>query len=252
MFARAKFLSFVIFGLAISAHAQLDQNQRFSIIGSMIATEGAARIPMPLGKNGIELSANGVVNRDKLQKELAENGNFILAGKVVTITSIDFNDKSIEFEIDGGGTKKKNIQQILGNINVGVGGAPASQDQKKETPPAKGSKITLLFPGKVPQSTTPEQLKTLLEPVLDFTKQSFLRTGIDALPPEFQEAVKAKEARIGMDPNTVLLALGQPNKRHSEKNSEGIEQEDWIYSGRGRRVTLVTFEKDVVVKITQY
>jgi hypothetical protein len=135
---------------------------------------------------------------------------------------------------------------------VGVGGASPQPDQKKETPDAKGSRITLLFPGKIPQNTTPEELKNLLEPVLDFTKQSFLRTGIDALPPEFQEAVKAKEARIGMDSNTVLLALGQPNRRNRERNAEGIDQEDWIYSGRGRRVTLVTFEKDVVVKITQY
>src|SRR5262245_20943006 len=252
MFARAKFLPVVILGLATAAHAQLNQNQRFSIIGSMIATEGAARIPMPLGKTGVELSANGLVNRDKLQKELAENGNVILPGKVVIITAIDFNDKSIEFEIDGGGTKKKNIQQILGNIQVGMGGASAPQDQKKETPAAKGSTVTLLFPGKIPQDMTPEQLKTLLEPVLDFTKQSFLRTGIEALPPEFQEAVKAKEARIGMDSNTVLLALGQPNRRNREKSAEGIDQEDWIYSGRGRRVTFVTFEKDVVVKITQY
>src|SRR5678816_746700 len=114
MFTRAKYVPFVILGLAISAHAQLDQNQRFAIVGSMIATEGAARIPMPLGKTGVELSANGVVNREKLQKELADNGNVILPGKVVTITSVDIGDKSIEFEIDGGGAKKKNIQNILG------------------------------------------------------------------------------------------------------------------------------------------
>jgi hypothetical protein len=249
MFARAKYLPVLILGLAISAQAQLSQNQRFSIIGSLHAAEGAARIPMPLGKTGVELSTSGDISREKLQKELAENGNVILPGRVVTITSIEFNDKSIEFEIDGGGTKKKNI---LSNIQVGVGGASSSQDQKKETPPAKGSRITLQFPGKIPPDTTAEELKNLLDPVLDFTKQSFLRTGIEALPPEFQDAVKAKEARIGMDPNTVLLALGQPNKRSRDKNAEGVDQEDWIYNGRGRRTTFVTFEKDVVVQIRQY
>jgi hypothetical protein len=55
-----------------------------------------------------------------------------------------------------------------------------------------------------------------------------------------------------MDSNTVLLALGQPNRRNREKNGEGVEQEDWIYNGRGRRTTFVTFEKDVVVKVTEY
>src|SRR4030095_13370268 len=103
-------------------------------------------------------------------------------------------DKSIEFEIDHGGTKKKNV---LSNIQVNVGGA-SSSDQKKETPEAKGSKITLQFAGKVPQDVTAETLKNLLEPVLDFTRQSLLRTGIDALPPEFQEAVKTKEALMRM------------------------------------------------------
>jgi hypothetical protein len=99
---------------------------------------------------------------------------------------------------------------------------------------------------------TAAEIKDLLNPVLDFSKQSIAKTGIEALPPEFQEAVKAKEARVGMDSNTVLLALGQPNRRNREKNGEGVEQEDWIYNGRGRRTTFVTFEKDVVVKVTEY
>jgi hypothetical protein len=249
MLARAKYLPLVILGLAVSANAQLSQNARFSILGSLIATEGAARIPMPLGKAGVELSANGLISRDKLQKELAENSQAILPGKVVAITAIEFNDKSIEFEIDGGGTKKKNI---LSNIQIGVGGSSTKQDDQKKTPDAKGSKITLLFPQKLPKDMTPDEIKDLLNPVLDFSKQSLAKTGIEALPPEFQEAVKAKEARVGMDSNTVLLALGQPNKRIREKNAEGVEQEDWIYSGRGRRNTLVTFEQDVVVNIRQY
>jgi hypothetical protein len=247
-----RYVPIAILVLVVNAGAQVSQSTRFSIIGSMVATEGAARIPLPLGKSGVELSVNGTVNRDKLQKEIAENGQAILPGRVVSITAIDFNDKSIEFEIDGGGTKKKNI---LSNIQIGVGGGTSSQDKpqkEKETPPAKGSKITLLFSGKLPPDLTADELKDFLSPVLDFSKQSLLRTGIEALPPEFQEAVKNKEALVGMDPNTVLLAMGQPNRRRSEKNSDGVEQEDWIYNGRGRRVTLVTFEKDVVVKVTQY
>lgn len=251
MLTRAKFLPIVIMGLALPVYGQLSQNARFAILGSLVATEGAARIPMPLGKNGVELSANGAVSKEKLQKELAENSQAILPGKVVTITAIEFNDKSIEFEIDGGGAKKKNI---LSNIQLSAGGAStSSKDKQKETTPeAKGSKVTLVFPNKLPKDMAPDEIKDLLNPVLDFTKQSMHKTGIEALPPEFQEAVKAKEARVGMDGNTVLLALGQPNRRNREKSPEGVDQEDWIYEGRGRRSTFVTFEKDVVVNIRQY
>jgi hypothetical protein len=204
---------------------------------------------MPLGKAGVELSADGTVNREKLQKEIANNGHAIGAGQVVSITAIEFNDKSIEFEIDHGGTKKKNI---LSNIQVGMGGA-TTQQPKKDTPEPKGSRITLQFAGKVPPALTVEELKNLLNPVMDFAKQSLLRTGIEALPPEFQEAVKAKEARIGMDANTVLLAMGQPNKRIRDKNANGDEQEDWLYTATGgHRQTFVTFEKDIVVAIRRY
>ena len=89
--------------------------------------------------------------------------------KVVSITAIEFNDKSIEFEIDHGGTKKKNI---LSNIQVNVGGA-SSSDQKKETPEAKGSRITLLFPRQGASGYDARNLKNLLEPVLDFYEAEY-------------------------------------------------------------------------------
>jgi hypothetical protein len=239
----------LLFGMSVSAHAQLPEAARFSIIGTLIATEGAARIPMPLGKNGVELSENGLIAKDKLQKEISNNGSAISPGRVVSITAIDFSDKEIEFELNHGGTKKKGI---LSRIQIGVGGASTSQPGQSE-PPAVGSKIVLKFAEKISPNLTAETLKDLLNPVLDFTKQSTVRAGIEALPPEFQDAVAAKEARVGMDANTVLLALGQPNQRIREKNEKGVEQEDWIYTGRtGRKQLFVTFEKDVVVEVTQY
>jgi hypothetical protein len=250
MFPRITAVLILPLALAVPGHAQLTQDARYGILAGMIAVEGAARIPMPLGKSGVELSEAGLINRDKLQKEIANEGSVITPGKVVTITAIEFHDKSIDFEIDGGGTKKKNI---LSNIQVGVGGVSSADQQRKPTPDARGSRISLMFAGKVPQSLTSDELKNLLNPVLDFSKQSLLRTGIEALPPEFQEAVKAKEARIGMDSNTVLLALGQPNKRiRNSQSGDNEESEDWLYIGRGRRQMFVTFEKDVVVSIRQY
>jgi hypothetical protein len=248
MFSRGSLLAIMVLGASVSAHAQLTQDARFKILGSLIATEGAARIPMPLGKNGVDLSENGHYDRDKLQKEIASNGQAITPGKVVSITAIEFGDKSMEFELNGGGTKKKGI---LSRIQIGVGGASSQTTQQPEAQ-AIGSKITLKFSGKVPPELSIEQVKDLLNPVLDFTKQTTARAGIEALPPEFRDAIVAKEARVGMDGNTVLLALGPPNDRHREKSDKGVEQEDWIYKGRGRRQTFVTFENDVVVSIREY
>ena len=126
---------------------------------------------------------------------------------------------------------------------------PVGRDDK--TKKAKGSKIVLRFTKKVPSDLKPEALKEMLAPVLDFNKRNFLKTGIDALPPEFQEAVKAKEARIGMDRNTVIMALGRPDKKVREKK-DGVDVEDWIYFQRGLRAKFVTFENNVVVRIAEY
>ena len=121
------------------------------------------------------------------------------------------------------------------------------QEQSK----ANGSKVSLMFSNKVPSSLTFDQLQELLGPVLDFTKKTIVSTNIESLPPEFKEAVLAKEAVIGMDQDTVLLAMGIPDRKTLEKVN-GIEQEEWQYNGRGVKKTFVTFENNLVVKVTEY
>ena len=251
MLARAKFLPLVILGLALPATPNSARTRvtRFSVHSSRPKVLRGSRCPSV--RTGVELvgkrSSSAGTSFKKNSRKTARPS---FRAKFVTITAIEFHDKSIEFEIDGGGTQKeKHSFEHPDRVSAAL---RRSSQKKETTPDAKGSKITLVFPRKLPKEMAPEEIKDLLNPVLDFSKQSLNKTGIEALPPEFQEAVKAKEARVGMDANTVLLALGQPNRRHREKNAEGVDQEDWIYDGRGRRQTLVTFEKDVVVSVRQY
>jgi len=227
--------------------AQASRDARFKILGTVIAEQAASRIPMPFGTEGVELTDTGTIDQAKVQQQIKKNCQSIEPGKIVTVSAIEFNDNSIEIELDGGGKNKK---AWYDRIEVGVGSQtrPVSNDDPKK---AKGSKVVLKFADKVPADLTPDQLKQLLSPVQDFEKRNFLKTGIDALPPEFQEAVKVKEARIGMDRSTVIMALGRPDRKIREK-ADGIETEDWIYFQRGLRAQFVTFENDVVVRIRQY
>jgi len=227
--------------------AQISRDARFEILRTVMADQAAARIAMPFGTSGVDLSDAGEVNKEKVEADIKKNGQSIEVGKVVTVTEISFGDKQIEIELDGGGKNKKGFLDRL-EVGVGTQTRPVSNDDPKK---AKGSKVVLKFAAKVPAELTPDQLKQLLSPVLDFEKRNFLKTGIDALPPEFQEAVKVKEARIGMDRSTVIMALGRPDKKIREK-VDGIETEDWIYFQRGLRAQFVTFENDVVVRIRQY
>src|SRR5262245_9372212 len=232
-------------GVPLSAQISLDA--KFEILRTIMADQAASRIGMPFGTGGVELSDAGELNKQKLETDMKKNGQSIEVGKVVTVTEIAFDDNKVEIELDGGGKNKKSFFDRL-EVGVGSQTRPVSNDDPKK---AKGSKVVLKFAGKVPADLTPDQLKQLLNPVLDFEKHNFLKTGIDALPPEFQEAVKVKEARIGMDRSTVVMALGRPDRKIREK-VDGVETEDWIYFQRGLRAQFVTFENDVVVRIRQY
>jgi hypothetical protein len=166
------------------------------------------------------------------------------------LTEIAFDDDRIKVELDGGGKNKKGILDRI-QVGVGMGTTTTPVGRNDKTANAKGSKIVLRFAKKVPPDLKPEELKELLSPVLDFNKRNFMKTGIEALPPEFQEAVKAKEARIGMDRGTVLMALGRPDNKFRETKN-GVYTEQWLYYQRGLRALFVTFENDVVVEIKQY
>ena len=247
MIYRSFLAALLCIGASLSLPAQISRDAKFEILRTVIAEQAAARIALPFGNDGVDIVDSGQVNKEKLSADIKKNGQSIETGKVVTVTEISFDDNKIQIELDGGGKNKKGF---LDRIEVGVGSqtTPVTRDDVRK---AKGSKIVLRFAKKVPADLTPDQLKQMLDPILDFNKHNFLKTGIDALPPEFQEAVKVKEARIGMDRSTVIMALGRPDKKVREK-VDGIDTEDWIYFQRGLRAQFITFEKDVVMRIRQY
>lgn len=226
--------------------AQVGRDARFEILRTIIADQGAARIALPFGNDGIEISDSGQLNKEKLDKDIKKNGQSVEVGKVVTVTDLEFGDNRIEVELDGGGKNKKSFLDRI-QVGVGTGNTTTPVGRDDRTQKAKGSKIVLRFAKKVPPDLTPEQLKRMLDPVLDFNKRDALSNPIEALPPEFQEAVKAKEARIGMDRNTVIMALGRPKERVRER-----DEEDWIYYGPGNRTRFVKFQDNVVVSVKEY
>jgi hypothetical protein len=247
MFHRTVLACLICFCLSFPLQAQISRDAKFELLRTVLADQAAARIDMPFGGDGVELSEDGQVNKEKLDKEMKKNGQSIATGKVVTITDMSFSDNKIELVLDGGGKNKKNVLDHI-QVGIGYGGGPIRQDPTQK---AKGSKIVLRFAKKVPPDLKPEALKEMLKPVLDFNKQVAIQSPVDALPPEFREAVKAKEAKIGMDRDTVIMALGRPDKKVREKK-DGVDVEDWIYFQRGLRAKFITFENNVVVRIAEY
>jgi hypothetical protein len=232
---------------ALPSHAQISQDNRFEILGTLIADSAAARIVMPLGNKGVDLSESGDFDEEKLREELSIEGRSIEVGDVVTITDISFDDDKIEVELNDGGTVSKGI---LDRITFGAGGRTTRDNDEFEAP-ATGSKIVLRFDDKAPPELNSDLLKIYLSPVLDFNKQNFMDSGIESLPEEFQDAVRAQEVIIGMDQSTVLMSKDRPNQRIRER-VDGRQQEVWIYHENGRARDFITFEEGVVIKTVQY
>ena len=235
--------------LSVPGLAQLSRDARYDILRTVMADQASARVGLPGGGAGADLSDSGEINNDKLRRDIQKNGQAIQAGKVVTVTDISFDDNKITVQLDGGGRSSK--KKILDHIQIGMGGPDTTvpvQTNPDKAP--KGSEVTLHFAKKIPENLTPDELRQLLDPVLDFNKHNFTKTGIEALPPEFQQAVKEKEAKIGMDRSTVMMALGRPDKKFRDPAKPAYEQ--WLYYLRGLRALFVDFEDNIVVRVQQF
>ena len=246
MTPRLLLLTVLVFGVGTWGESQVSRINRFEILGTLVADNAAARVAMPFGDQGLRLSQTGEIDEDRLIDELRKEGSSIIVGQVVTITAIEFDDDAIEVELDGGGKTKRSF---FDRLEVGIG--RTTRPVTDGPAGAKGSKIVLRFDDKAPAILTPDDLRAYLAPVLDFDKQNFMDSGIESLPEEFQEAVVANEAKIGMDRSTVLMARGRPDDKVWE-TVNGAEREDWIYYKRGLGADFITFEGNIVIRIIQH
>ena len=251
MLRRLVIVSVLMFGLRLSLSvqaAELKPASRLAILRGLVAEYGALQVPLPRGDEGLRLSAGGEVDREALLHELTQEGTAIPAKIIVQITQIEFHDKEIVFEINGGGKKKTKWYEHI-EIGMGTRTTPIN-NPNADTSSGTGSKITLLFSSKLPEMTV-DDIKDYLAPVLDFEAKSPILTMTEPVPPEFQKAIEEKVAVAGMSRDMVLAALGPPDRKGRE-GKDGVEEEDWIYGSPPLKVTFVTFQGEEVIDVQEY
>src|SRR5947208_1460452 len=221
---------------------------RANLIRTLGSEFVALKVPLPINKMGLTVNAKGEFDWKRNEEESIRAGQFIAPGITVQVTNITFDDNKMTFEINGGGRKKK--KRFLERIQVGAGGGTRPLANPTVQAPPQGSYVSIKFERAIPD-LTPDQVKEILLPVLDFSKKSATKTFIETVPEEFNEAVKNKQAAVGMDKELVLATLGRPLKRVREKKGE-METEDWIYGERPHKVTFVTFFKSKVISVKEY
>lgn len=238
----------------------LSVENRLAIIRVLSSEYATARQPLPASQKieeALVVTPPGTIKEEKLRDDLARRGAAVHTGEIIQVTAIQFKSSSILFEINGGGKKKKKWYERI-QVSGGVSGAPVEVQPPtrvpgpgEQAPPTRpiGSWVLLAFPDYVPD-LKPDEVKKLLAAVLDFSTRSPAVPWIETIPEEFREAIKEKKAKVGMNREMVLAAMGRPGSKVRE-TKDGVEREDWIY-GNPPFVTFVTFVGDDVVEVKEF
>ena len=211
---------------------------------------------LPAGKEGFLLFVEKPLNQDLLDRAVATHGAAVHPGEQVQITKLDFRDHTIIVDVNGGGRGKK---RLMDRVHIEMGGVPtmrssteAQQTGPPGVQPGAGSTLYLEFNKTIPD-LTPDELKKMLSPFLDFNRQrSASVQWIDTLPTDIRKAIQERVAKVGMDREMVVAAIGKPGHKVRERDSEGNDIEDWIYGTPPDRTLFVRFTGDKVTSIKQF
>jgi hypothetical protein len=233
---------------ASSKGSTLQTSSRLEIIRYIDGEFAKALKPLPAGKDGLKFNPTVPLDAKLLSKALQSQGAAIRPGDTVRITNVEFRNKEIVIDLNGGGKKHFHI---LEHLQIGVGADPVSP--QPEANPQEGNGATLFLDyGRAVPDLSPDDLKKELSDLLDFSPHSSAVNWVDSLPPEFKQAIQERRAVVGMDHEMVLAAMGRPDHKVRERDPSGDETEDWIYGDPPERTIFVTFEGDKVIRVKDF
>jgi len=236
---------------------KLQETSKLELIRYVSGEFAKAAKSLPAGKDGFLQYAGKPLNQEQLERAVATHGAAVHAGDNAQITKLEFRDHTIVIDVNGGGRGKK---RFLDRLQVDVGGLPTARTtsdvQQNNGPagmqPGAGSTLFLEFNKNIPD-LTPDELKKLLSPFLDFAKQRSASVHwIDTLPADIKKAINDRVPKIGMDREMVVAAIGKPGHKVRERDSQGNEIEDWIYGTPPDKTMFVRFMGDKVTSIRQF
>jgi hypothetical protein len=237
--------------------SRLSPETRLELIRYVSGEFAKAKSALPGGKKGFRVNVGQPLDQKELIAALKDGGVAASPGDDVQITKLEFGDSDITVEINGGGNLGRSWRdriQISGGGGLPVSTSTTVNNEYGPAPAAARVGITLKLDfGRPLPEMTPDELKLYLSSVLDFSKQrSAAVQWVESQPPEIREAIAAKRAEVGMDPEQVVAALGRAERKVRERQPDGTEIEDWIYGQPPGKTIFVRFAHDKVIRVTQY
>ncbi len=234
----------------------LQETSKLALIRYVSGEFAKAVKPLPAGKEGLIVMVGKPLDTSIVDRAVATHGAAVNSGDSVQITKLDFRDHQIVVDVNGGGRGKKSWKD---HLQIGFGGgfptAQTTTTQEGGPPgvqPGMGSTIFLEFSKSVPD-LTPDDLKQLLAPFLNFAKaRSAAVQWFDTLPPEMKKAIQDRRPVVGMDREELVAAIGKPDHKVRERDSDGNDIEDWIYGQPPSKTVFVRFMGDRVTSIKQF
>src|SRR5580658_8440673 len=236
--------------------ATLQESSKLELIRYVSGEFAKAIRSLPAGKEGLLVYVGKPLEAELLERALATHGAAVNSGDKVQITKLDFRDHQIIVDLNGGGRGKKRLRDRIHIEMAGIPTAQTTTEQEEKGPPVllpgQGSTIYIDF-GKPVPDLSPNELKQLLAPFLDFSRQrSASVQWVDTLPPEMRKAIQERRPIVGMDREQVVAAIGKPDHKIRERDNEGNDIEDWIYGQPPSKTVFVRFNGDRVTNIKQY
>src|SRR5262252_733722 len=241
---------------ASTPNQPLQETSKLTLIRFVSGEFAKAVKSLPAGKEGFNLVVGKPLDTQLLDRAVATHGAAVNSGDNVQITGLEFRGHQIVVDVNGGGRGKHHWRD---HIQIGIGGGyptmTSTSTQETGPPglqPGMGSTI-FLERRKFVADMTPDELKQVLSPFLNFQKErSASVQWIDTLPPEMKKAIQERRPVVGMDREEVVAAIGKPEHKVRERDSDGNEIEDWIYGQPPSKTVFVRFRGDRVASIRQY
>jgi len=230
-------------GSVLLLRAETSERARMALDKALLGKDVKALLDMPAYKEGIDLYVfpkndkhldERGIDLKELGKFLKDKGVGVERDEWVTVTDVKVDSDRVEIQLGGGGE--------------GRGASKNAEKKGAGYKRAGGSRINFRYGRDLKDPDLAlDNFLPLLERVLDMGKLH-QNMEVQGLPPEFQEAIRAKDVVQGMTYQMVLLSAGEPDQKKVDDTADDSLHETWYYLRDGRR-WVVKFINGKVAKV---